>query len=171
MTLLNELKELQRLHESGFLTEAELDRAKARVLGAEPTGAVAPVESSADSSRVEQHLEQIRWQNELEQLDREWEMERRNYLVSDKYGNTRIPTEGGSIAGAVIIGGFGLAWTAGAASMGAPAIFPLFGLVFIFLGVGTCVSSFNKAGQYESAKTRYENRRAELLSRVEKVRR
>jgi hypothetical protein len=166
MNISEELEKLQKLHESGFLTDNELARAKARVLGEEVNGAVEPVPLKAgEDSLVADHLEQIRWQNELEQLDREWEMERRNYLVSDKYGRTSIPTEGGSLAGALVIGGFGLAWSIGAASIGAPGIFPLFGILFIVFGVWSCIVSFGKAGDHQEALARYQKRRAELLAR------
>ena len=47
----------------------------------------------------------------------------------------------GSIVGIV----FGIIWTFAAASMGAPFFFPLFGLVFIGIGVVQAVYSFKNA--------------------------
>ena len=50
----------------------------------------------------------------------------------------------GSVAGIL----FGIIWTIAAASMGAPVFFPLFGLVFIGIGVAQAVYHFrNAAGE------------------------
>lgn len=50
----------------------------------------------------------------------------------------------GSVAGIL----FGIIWTIAAASMGAPAFFPLFGLVFIGIGVAQAVYHFrNSTGE------------------------
>ncbi len=49
------------------------------------------------------------------------------------------PGRGPSLAGVfggIIAALFGVIWTIGAASMGAPAIFPLFGVVFILAAIG-----------------------------------
>ena len=40
---------------------------------------------------------------------------------------------------------FGVIWTFAAASMGAPFFFPLFGLVFIGVGIANAVYSFKNA--------------------------
>jgi len=53
----------------------------------------------------------------------------------------------GSVAAIV----FGIIWTIAAASMGAPIFFPLFGLVFIGLGIVQAVYHFNNA----TSKNRY----------------
>lgn len=47
----------------------------------------------------------------------------------------------GSVAGIL----FGIIWTIAAASMGAPVFFPLFGLVFIGIGVAQAVYHFRNA--------------------------
>ena len=47
----------------------------------------------------------------------------------------------GSLIGIV----FGIIWTCAAASMGAPGFFPLFGLVFIGIGVVNAIYSFKNA--------------------------
>ena len=46
---------------------------------------------------------------------------------------------------------FGVIWTIGAASMGAPWFFPLFGVVFIIMGIVQAVYNFKNA----SGKNRY----------------
>ena len=50
--------------------------------------------------------------------------------------------------GAVIVGVFGVIWTGIAVSMGAPPIFPLFGVVFVLAALGGAVYNFyNAAGR------------------------
>ena len=158
MSLSDEIRKLQELRDSGVLTEEEFARAKATVLSSPSPQADAAVQG---------HLQQIRLQNELERVDREWEMEREQYLITGKYGARHVPSEGASLVAAVLIGGFGLFWTIMAASMGAPVFFPIFGIVFILLGVGASLHGFGKAGKYREALHRYEQRRAELLARAE----
>mgnify|MGYP000088412714 CR=1 FL=1 len=51
--------------------------------------------------------------------------------------------------GAVIVAVFGVIWTVLAVSMGAPPIFPLFGVVFILAALGGAVYNFyNAAGRH-----------------------
>jgi hypothetical protein len=158
MSMADELRKLQDLRDAGTLTDEEFASAKARVLAGEPA------ERPGDSG-VESHLEEIRHQNEVAQLDREWAMERDRYMMTGRYGYRYLPTPGMSVLGGVVIVGFGIIWTAMAAGIGAPIFFPLFGVLFILLGIGVSVISFMKATQYEQARQRYQRRRANLLAR------
>lgn len=155
MSLADEIQKLQDLHGRGVLTDEEFARAKATVLAGPPAG------GTADPAALDTHLRQIQQQNELERLDREWKLEREKYMICGRYGS-HIPNEGWNLVGALVIGGFGIAWTMGAASMDAPAIFPIFGIVFVVLGVGQCINGFFKAGEYDEAQRRYQQRRAKL---------
>jgi hypothetical protein len=153
MSIADELLKLNRLHQEGMLSDEEFEKAKAAVL-------VAPLaHPGAD------HLEEIRNQNEVAQLDREWQNERERYMVVGRYGTRSIPNRATSLIGGVVIAGFGTLWTIMAASMGAPGLFPLFGVLFVLAGVGMSVYSFIKAGEYEQAYRRYQERRAALLNR------
>jgi hypothetical protein len=49
-------------------------------------------------------------------------------------------------------------------------LFPLFGLLFICLGVGASVFSFNKARAYEDAHRLYLHRRDRLLEQISELR-
>ena len=158
MSLANEIQKLQDLHSRGVLTNEEFARAKATVLATTPTV------GGADPAALDSHLQQIQHQNELERLDREWKLEREKYMITGRYG-THIPNEGGSLIGALLIGGFGTAWTLAAMSMGAPALFPIFGIVFVVLGVGQCINGLFKAHEYHDAQLRYQQRRAKLLEK------
>ena len=54
-------------------------------------------------------------------------------------------------AGSLVAAVFGVFWTIGAASMGAPVFFCLFGVVFVILGIVQAVYSFKNA----TGKNRY----------------
>lgn len=49
--------------------------------------------------------------------------------------------------GSVFCAVFGIIWTIAAASMGAPAFFPLFGVCFVILGIAQAVYQFSNAGR------------------------
>jgi hypothetical protein len=159
MVISDEIRKLQDLHSSGALTDDEFTQAKARVLSSERSV------RESQGLPLQEHLQHVEFQQELERIDREWDIERRQYVVTGRYGGEHVPSEGSSMIGALVIGGFGLAWTIGAASMGAPAIFPVFGVVFILLGVGNCISAFGKAGEYQQAYKLYQQRRQQLLAK------
>jgi hypothetical protein len=116
---------------------------------------------------MQEHLEEIKRQNEVAQLDREWQLERQQYMMANRYGRRQLPSQAGSVFGGVLIVGFGIVWTAMAASMGAPVFFPLFGVLFILVGVGVSIYSFTKAGAYQQALARYQRRRPQLLREQE----
>ena len=163
MTISDELHKLDQLRRNGTISNDEFEIAKRKVL-----------EGSQDDARSD-HLEEIRAQNELAQLDREWELERENYMVVGKYGRKHIPGKVSSVLGGFFIVGFGIFWTVMAASMtgfggaGVLSIFPLFGVLFILFGAGMSIVAFIKAGQYEEAQKRYQRRRQEIQTKNRKT--
>jgi Short C-terminal domain len=163
MSMADELRKLQDLRDSGTLTDDEFAVAKASVLAGGP--ADRPAESG-----MEAHLEEIKHQNDVAQLDREWALERDRYMVAGRYGYRYLPTKGMSLLGGIVIVVFGIFWTMFAAGMGAPIFFPLFGVLFILMGIGVSVNAFIKATQYEQARQHYQQRRAALLERQERDR-
>ena len=159
MNIADELKKLRDLHESGGLSDEEFAAAKAAVL------ANSNVEDKPPGQPVlEAHLAEIKRQNDIERLDREWQMERERYMVADRYGRRYIPNRGLSVLGGFVIVGFGILWTAFAASMGAPGFFPLFGVIFILAGIVVSIFSFSKASEHDQAYERYRRRRAQMLA-------
>src|SRR5262245_17968658 len=139
MSLADDLAKLEELRRTGALTETEFAKAKAAVLvgGAAPAG-------DAVAGKLGEQLSEVRYQNELERIDREWAIEKEKYTVADKHGRRHIPTTGAGIATAAIGGVFGLFWTimAFGITSGAPGegpfqlakvFFPLFGIVFTVL--------------------------------------
>jgi hypothetical protein len=161
MKIADEIQKLQELHASGALTDVEFSQAKARVLNGQS--------SAFTSSTVpmnDEKLRHIQLQHEIAALDREWQIEREKYFVTGRYGSRFIPTEVSSLVGALVIGGFGIFWTISAASAGAPPFFSVFGVVFVVLGVGSCLNSYRKAGEYQKAEQRYDQRRSKLTSQM-----
>ena len=115
------------------------------------------------SAEMAGNLEVIKWQNQLDRLDREWMLQRDSLMVRDKEGNLREPNAGTGIVGGVIAVIFGILWTSVAGSMHAPFPFPLFGLIFIGFALYTVLSNSGKASAYKAARVQYERRRLELL--------
>ena len=103
--------------------------------------------------------------DELARLDREWEAERDRYLVTGRSGARYLPSVATSVVTGVITVALGLLWTAAAASLlNGFGAFPLFGLLFVALGLWVSASSFRKAVRYRRAYEAYQRRRAELLA-------
>ena len=118
-----------------------------------------------------QKLDILRAQNELERLDREWAIERETFMVSNQHGARKIPSSAGSLIGGLFAAGFGIIWTVIASSSGAPGIFPMVGVVFVILAVGTIVVGMSKASAHETAEAAYQRRRQVLLRELERVQR
>src|SRR5687768_11739867 len=102
MSIADELSKLEDLRRRGVLNESEFEKAKAAVLA----GGAAPAGDAPVVEHLSAQLAEVRYQNELARLDREWEIDREQYMITTKYGRRHVPTPGGSIAGAVIIGVF-----------------------------------------------------------------
>lgn len=159
MSISDELEKLRALLQDGTLTAQEFELAKLRVLNA-------PALAESTSQ-----LECIKLQNEISQLDREWELERENYLITGRYGGRHVPTRSGSVIGGMVIVGFGTFWTIVAFTIthNSPwpfiaAVFPLFGILFVIGGAAMSAHSFIQAGKYEAAYHRYQERREQLQS-------
>jgi predicted phage tail protein len=120
-------------------------------------------------------LGHIAHEKDLERIDREWELEREQYLVADKQGVRQVPDTASSVIGGVVVTVFGLIWTVMAFSItsgfnefggpgGFASVFPLFGVVFVLAGIGMSIYSYPKAQQYQQAYERYQTRRAAVRS-------
>jgi hypothetical protein len=149
MTLSEEIQKLEKLHRNGTLSPEEFEIAKHRVLEG----------SSAESD----HLEEIKTQNELAQVDREWRMERENYMVWGRYGHRYIPSKVSSVVWGIFVVGFGLYWTSIATSLVG------FGILFILFAASTSIWAFVKSGQYEEAQAKYQRRRHAILNKSRKT--
>jgi hypothetical protein len=166
MSLADELTKLEELRRSGALTDAEFAQAKAAILTG---GAAAPSNVAAD--KLGEQLAEVRYQNELARLDREWGIEKEKYMVSDKHGRRHIPTTSMGTSVAAIGGIGGLLWTISAFTLTssgpdegafgtAKVIFPLFGVLFIVVAIGFGFHTISKASAYNQALAAYQRRRA-----------
>jgi hypothetical protein len=115
-------------------------------------------------------LAEVRYQNELARIDREWQIERERYMIADRYGRRHVPTAGMGLGAAVVGGAFGVFWTVMAFSItsGGPdfggfgfakVAMPLFGVVFTVAAIGYGLHAYSKAQQYEKAHAAYQARR------------
>lgn len=165
MSIADELQKLEELRRTGALSDQEFAQAKAALLA----GAAGPPPEPLGQHLAEQMAE-VRHQNELARIDREWEMERQQYLITDRYGARQVPTPGMGIGIAIVGGVFGLLWTvmAFAITGGAPdfgpfgvahVVFPLLGVVFIGAAVGFGVYCYSRAQKYQRAFAAYQARR------------
>src|SRR5690348_5211282 len=102
MNLADELQKLQELHRSGALTDEEFAAAKAAVLAKGNTEAAAPTEPV-----LKEHLDEVKRQNQLAQLDREWQNEREQYMIQGRNGMRMVPTRAMSVIGGVVVAVFG----------------------------------------------------------------
>lgn len=166
MSLADDLTKLEELRRTGALTETEFAQAKAKLLA----GETAPA-GDAIADKLGEQLAEVRYQNELQRIDREWATEREKYMITGRYGRRHIPTAGESLVGGIVIGVFGAFWTIMAFSItsGAPdegpfalakVFFPLFGIAFTCFGVYMGFHAYGKAEAYNKAFAAYQARRA-----------
>lgn len=127
-------------------------------------------EIGKSTTRIENKVRVLELQNDLEQLDREWDNRRESLQVRDRQGNASNPSAVGSMIGGVIMVVFGIFWTATASSMGAPGFFPLFGLVFIGAAIFSIIHGTTRASAYQSDEASYQARRRRLLDSIERER-
>lgn len=165
MSLADELAKLEELHRSGALSQAEFAQAKAKLIEAEAAPADPPL-----GQHLAEQLAEVKYQNELARLDREWQFEQQRYLITSNYGQRVIPTPGMGIAAMVIGGGFGLLWTCfatvlmgnfpGEGALGlVRVIFPLFGVLITVGTVALGLNAYRKAQRYREAFEAYQARR------------
>jgi hypothetical protein len=170
MSIADELTKLEDLRRNGTLSEAEFAKAKALLLNSPP-----PAQEALVKHLDDQHAE-TKYQNELARIDREWEIERQQYYVTNRYGVRQLPTTGMGLGIAVIGGVFGVFWTimaiaitGGAPDVGpfpiAKVIFPLFGVLFTGAAVVFGIVCNVRAKKYQQAYEAYQTRRHQVRPR------
>lgn len=168
MSLVDELAKLEELRRRGALSESEFTQAKAALLNGAPASSEPEM-----GGHLAHQLAEVRYQNELAQIDREWQIERQQYLIRGQYGTAQVPTTGMGIGTAVVGGVFGVFWTIMAISItgGAPdfggfsvvkVFFPLFGVVFTGAAIGYGMYAYSRTQKYEEAFAAYKARRARV---------
>jgi len=123
------------------------------------------------TNALSQDLETIKVQNEIERLDREWQMQREQLCHRGKDGQLREPTVTASIFGSVIFALFGVFWLimGGTAASGGGdksmlSIISLVGFGIIVLAVVGAIRGLPKARKFEDSKVSYESRRRRLVA-------
>jgi hypothetical protein len=168
MSLADELTKLEEMRRRGALSDAEFTQAKAALLAGAPAGS-----GQQFGEHLADQLAEVKHQNELAQLDREWEIERQQYLIRNRLGVAQVPTAGMGIGMAVVGGLFGVFWTVMAAAItgSAPDVgpfsiakvfFPLFGVVFTLAAIGFGIYTYSRAQKYQEAFAAYKARRARV---------
>jgi hypothetical protein len=104
-----------------------------------------------------------RQKKEIEQLDLQWEVERRNYELTGRFGDRAVPTRWGSVVNMVAIGIFGICWVAISLSGDTPFWFPWFGALACLIGLAVCYHRYRVASAHDAAFERYQRRREALL--------
>ena len=112
---------------------------------------------------IAQALTQIKRQNEIERLDREWMLRRDALMVRGEHGSSTVPSAPASVLGAIVGTVFGIVWTVATASTGAPGFLPFIGVVVVIVAVVTGVAGVAKAMAYEDEQRSYQQRREAML--------
>jgi len=109
-------------------------------------------------------------QQQIADLDRQWEFQREEFMVTGKNGHRRLPTEGGALVGGVVGVIFGLIWTIVTCGITSQIpfpiarIFPLFGIAIIAGGIYSAIQASTKATEYRAAYAQYLEQRKKLLN-------
>jgi DNA-directed RNA polymerase subunit RPC12/RpoP len=127
--------------------------------------------------QVTDHLKEevrvLKLQNELSQLDREWNIYREGVLIRGQNGQLSEPSMAGAVIGGLIAMIGGVTWTIvtssalkGTGRMGGiggfTSLFPLFGLLIAGVGVFMLFSGAAKASEFNQMRGNYERRRRQL---------
>jgi hypothetical protein len=115
------------------------------------------------TERLAQEVEILKLQNELARIDREWNDERQQHMVSGKHG--RHEPGAGDVIGPIVAVAIGLVFAVVTLASPAPGM-ALFGLLLIVFGIGVSIANAGKASAYATAREEYERRRHHLLARI-----
>ena len=163
MSLADELTKLEELRRSGALTDAEFGQAKAALLAA-PAG-------NGATDNLAAQLGEVRFQNELARVDREWGIEKEKYKLTGRYGARYLPTKGMGVASVAVGCGFGVFWIAMSSLLfaemreehgppaGLMASFVLIGVAVIGGLIWYGIHVIRKAEAYGKARAAYRARR------------
>lgn len=120
-------------------------------------------------------LEVLDLQNEIERLDREWEMAREGFVVHGKNGSRSMPSSGGAVTGMIVgcmVGGLMLAMMSSSPiPSSAGSFFLLVPMIMIVLSLIVGFSGLAKAERYKAAEAEHLAQRQILLNRLEETRR
>lgn len=120
------------------------------------------------TDRIADNTEVIRLQNELERIDREWTMQRSNYMIKGKDGEMSVPTKAGTVfSGIFVIIVVGIMFLAMASSpFPAMALFPAGIFIIALFSLGTAM---HKADEYDRRKRTHDRRRMDIIRELDQL--
>jgi hypothetical protein len=153
MSLADDLIKLQELHRSGALSDDEFVRAKSAVIAA-----AAPVRDE----KLATELAELRREQELARIDREWETERHQYEMTGAYGRRFTPSKLQSALTCIgsVVFGILFVWAAGNTG----GIFAVFASAMSFCFVIYSAYGFVNAARHHAEMDRYMRRRSLVLA-------
>ena len=99
MSIADDIARLQEMHESGALTDAEFVAPKARLLAAD-----SPASAPSQDAGLQRDVRRLGIQNQILQLDQDWQAERETLMVRGRYGSRYTPTRSSSLRLAAVVG-------------------------------------------------------------------
>lgn len=138
-------------------------------------GSNSTITDAKTDAKTAARLQALERNSDLEGLDREWTMQREQFMVRGKDGVLRVPTVAASIFGGGCAAAFGVLWTifaggisAGAATVGGPIglialVFPLFGVLFVIAAIAGTFFAVSKARKFQTLHDDYVAKRHMLL--------
>lgn len=121
------------------------------------------------TGRISEDIQVIRLQNDLEQLDRDWERRRRRYYIRLRDGRYIAPTMGYVITSILITVGvalFTIVWFASSFQSqagGGAQFFGWIGVLLVAVAVVNVVTSYTRVSRYRRAVQAYTSRREEII--------
>jgi DNA-directed RNA polymerase subunit RPC12/RpoP len=121
------------------------------------------------TEHMAQDIDYIRAQNELQLLEREWELNRERFLIRSRDGTLSEPTSTSAVmalAIGMVVFIFMLSWFAFSSITGSFPVSLLVPVLFIFFAMAGLVNAVIKARNYSNAKAEFENQRWELMQKL-----
>ncbi len=153
MSLVSELEKLEQLHQSGSLSQHEFAIAKRKLLN----------DDSLDQQVADSQIVKI--QNDIEELDRSWLIDRENYMNSGMFGKQRTPSKSNSLIDIIWIIVLGSYFIIAGIFRDRDLYFSILIALPFLMGLAIAVKDYKKATNYELAEADYQKKRQELLTR------
>lgn len=167
MNLSDELRKLQELHDSGALTTEEFTQAKQIALVNHTSERETSNQETSNQAEVQRRLMEVELQNQLLQLDQDWQTGREIYMIRGNNGRY-FPTIEGSFGKGIFIAACGVAFAIAVALAGAGARGIWLFVIFVGLAIGKGAYEYYKAQEYDRAYRNYQYNRDQLIKRYRK---
>lgn len=115
--------------------------------------------------QIAEDLRVVRLQNDVEALDRDWEIQREAYISTKENGEKTEPHPASNLAGGVLAVVLAVVWLVGTSMPDGPQWYSLIGPVIGLLGILNAVSGYHRSHEFARLKDRYQKRREQLLKK------